>query len=597
MIFRTQPARHALSCGWLALAVLCCSQCRREGVETQAAAPSPAQPAPAASAPISQTRALTASPQPVSAPTSPATDSDAWVRREFEIQSKFTRVLAVGTPEGSNTVRVRRLQLERSGPSSELEEFAVDERFDTLQQAADAAKGGDLVAVWPGSYVGFELRHPEGTGPGRFIRFTALGEPGQVVIQRGAPKNPSWMLALTDVSYVVVDGFEIVGVNRPGAASPNTPRAGIFIDGAFRASGRMAHHVAIVGCNSRGHRKWGLHSTDSRHVLIQDSYFADSGEEHGCYVSDGSDAYVVRRNVFANNPISGLQCNLDPDSALEELNEHPKMRLDHESTRAFAKRALQQAERLFGAGEFPDGRGTDFIIEANVAHGNGKQGGAAFNLAALSRSVIANNLIYGNHAAGIAQWDNDNSYDYDYHDPGPQSPKEVKGPESFPLFGCQQNLIANNTVFMSVKGRVAVQSIHGSWGTRLYNNVLANGRGDAIEIDNTSIYQFEAGPNAYTSVTWSGKAEGMQSLAKRIPSPEDRTSFDALKAALSGPSDAPWRAASGWKPADSRPDFSPRPTATGLLGSASKQHAPVLDLLGRPREQAALGALEPAVGR
>jgi hypothetical protein len=33
--------------------------------------------------------------------------------------------------------------------------------------------------------------------------------------------------------------------------------------------------------------------------------------EHSAYVSDGSDNYVIRRNVFFGSNVSGLQCNLD----------------------------------------------------------------------------------------------------------------------------------------------------------------------------------------------------------------------------------------------------------------------------------------------
>ena len=45
---------------------------------------------------------------------------------------------------------------------------------------------------------------------------------------------------------------------------------------------------------------------------MQNNLFARSMDQHSAYVSDGSDDYVIRQNVFFGSHASGLQVNLDP---------------------------------------------------------------------------------------------------------------------------------------------------------------------------------------------------------------------------------------------------------------------------------------------
>ena len=138
----------------------------------------------------------------------------------------------------------------------------------------------------------------------------------------------------------------------------------------------------IVGNFSHNHLKWGLHSTDTHTVLIQDNLFALSALEHSAYVSDGSDNYVIRRNVFFGSRASGLQCNIDSVSSFHQLLKNPELRTypKEKPTRAWALGLVKLATEKFGANNFPDGRGLNFIIEDNVVNENGK-GGLAFNLA------------------------------------------------------------------------------------------------------------------------------------------------------------------------------------------------------------------------
>src|SRR5581483_795059 len=146
------------------------------------------------------------------------------------------------------------------------------------------------------------------------------------------------------------------------------PRAGIMLDGDFSKTGKQTHHIVIVANFSHNHRKWGLHTRDTHTVLMQDNLFARSAREHGAYVSDGSDNYVIRRNVFFGNRASGLQCNVDPLASLEETMKHPAMqaRAPMQETHAWAEATLAFATARFGADNFPDGKGKNYLIEDNV---------------------------------------------------------------------------------------------------------------------------------------------------------------------------------------------------------------------------------------
>src|SRR5262249_5473522 len=158
------------------------------------------------------------------------------------------------------------------------------------------------------------------------------------------------------------------GEQTPGDMAAKGPWAGIMLDGDFGRTGKEAHHLVIARSYSHHHVNWGLHSTDTHTVLIQDNVFAASAREHSAYVSDGSDNYVIRRNVFFGSYASGLQVNLDPKASLAEVAKHPALR-GHphmRPDRAWAEGLLEAATERFGEHNFPDGRGVNFIIEDNV---------------------------------------------------------------------------------------------------------------------------------------------------------------------------------------------------------------------------------------
>ncbi|HJS57296.1 MAG TPA: right-handed parallel beta-helix repeat-containing protein [Vicinamibacteria bacterium] len=541
-------------------------------------------------------------------------DSDAWVRATFRLQERYARVLLVrGRGEAPQRVSVAALELNTGRPTG-AREYRVDSVFDTLQAAADAARGGDLVAVMPGSHAGFVLADREDAGDGRYVHFKALGGPGQVVIDRPPEREPDWMILLRAAHHVVIEGFNIAGATGPGL-EPKGPLAGIMIDGDFGRSGTNAHHVAVVGNFSHNHRKWGLHSTDTHTVLIQDNLFALSCLEHSAYVSDGSDNYVIRRNVFYGSRSAGLQCNIDPQSSLAELLKHPALapHRPHRPTREWAMALLEHAREAFGEHNFPDGRGVNFIIEDNVINGNGRGGGGALNLAGLQESLIQNNLIYGNFNHGIALWDNGNPYDAPRVIPGPRDPREVTGPDALPFWGCRSNGVRNNTVLMANPRRAALILVNGSWGNRVRNNVLINDEPSSLEVSGSSIYGLDSSHNVLNEAHYVGvsihsvleewpyhgateMAPALASLAVHLDD-EPRSALGVTRA-RSAPDfvrygEEAWVLIEGdwWRVNPKRPDFRPRIDSKLLHGRGDPTDMPVRDLAGEPRKGADIGAL------
>jgi len=530
-------------------------------------------------------------------------NSDEWVRQTLHIQRRYTRVLLVDAA-GNHIKNVRVAPLVLNDPHAAVQPepvlYPIYAVFKSLQEAADAARGGDLIAVMPGTYAGFVMGDKPGASDGHYIHVKAMGRPGDCIINRPSERDSNWMILLQAAHHVIVEGFNIAGATGPGM-KPVGPKAGIMLDGDFGGSGKQTHHIVIVYNFSHNHLKWGLHSTDTHTVLIQDNLFALSALEHSAYASDGSDNYVIRRNIFFGSRASGLQCNIDSVSSFHELLRNPALHAyrKEEPTRDWALGLVKLATEKFGANNFPDGRGLNFIIEDNVINENGKAGGGSLNLAGLQESLIQNNLIYGNFNHGIAQWDDANPYDESYVEPGPQSPADVKGPEDLPLWGCHSNIIRNNTVLMNNKGRAAMQARNGSWGTVMRNNIFINDQPFSIEIFNTSILRLDARFNVINTSGYPEMPDALKVLATALPEgPSMRSGITREKVAgeFVRYGEEPWVIIEGnwWRLNPNRPDFRPRADSKLLAHRGDTGELPPRDLMGSVRRGPSIGALDPA---
>lgn len=543
--------------------------------------------------------------------------SNEWVRRSFLVQARYRRVLVVSA-EGTvpPTIRVSPLNLEPPG-NQESAEYPVTAEFRTLQEAADAAQGGDLVAVMPGTYAGFRLGDKPDAADGNYIHFRAVGRPGQVVINRPTEQQVrGWMVYLVGgAHHVILQGFNIDGSQAP-RQTRGTLSTGILIQGLFYQDGKWAHHIIVTDVFSHDHDSWGLHSVNSHTVLIQDCCFTGMTREHGAYVSDGSRNYVIRRNVFQGNASGGLQCNIDPYCTLTGLARHPDLASypKYEPTFEWASGLLRLATEKFGKDDFPDGRGRNFIIENNVMTGNGRNGGGALNLAALQDSLIQNNLIYNNQNHGIAEWDNATPFNPRSVGDPPTSPEQARNTQVLPLWGCRGNRVRNNTVLLSNPTRFALGLLNGSWGNRVRNNIFLNDQGPSMEITSTSILDLDSGYNAIGDVRFlsiSGHSwprpgspggpmpESLKPLARNLDA-RNHSTLGVTRARIAGEfvryGQEPWVLLENgwWRLNPARPDFHPRPGSALLSGCGDPGELPELDFSGERRAGADLGALRTA---
>lgn len=540
-----------------------------------------------------------------SPPPSPAfyktQNSDEWVKHTLDVQQRYSRVLVVdGSGKPPRQIRIGSLNLNTrdKDEATPIRSYKVNAVYRTLQEAADVSQGGDLIAVMPGAYAGFVVEEKASAADGRYIHFKAMGEPGDVVINQPS-RISDWMILLRATHHIIVQGFNISGSNTADA-EPHGPRAGIMMDGDFSEISKQTHHIILIDNFSHHHRKWGFHSRDTHTVLIQNNLFAFSKQEHSGYASDGSDNYVIRRNVFFGSNASGLQCNLDSVSSLHDLIKNPRLKgyPEERPKREWAVGLLKLATEKFGVNNFPDGTGVNFIIEENVINQNGRAGGGSLNLAGLQESLIQNNLIYGNFNHGIAQWDDANPYDATYVDPGPSAPNQVKGPNDLPLWGCQRNVIRNNTVLMNNPERAAMQCRNGSWGTKMGNNIFINDQPSSVEVFNTSIYRLDSDFGVINTLSYPGVPEALKSLAARLPEgPQTIAGVTQERAAKEFVrySNEPWVVLDGkwWRLNPNRPDFRPRADSKLFADWGDSAELPKKDLSGRERKSASIGALAP----
>ena len=541
------------------------------------------------------------------------TDSSSeWVKRTFVVQERYRRVLGV-SPDGTAPPTIRVASLNFEGPEdAQAIEYPVAAVFQTIQQAADASHGGDLVAVMPGTYAGFSLGDKPDAADGNYIHFRAMGRPGQVVINRPAEQRTmgGMIYLVGDVHHVILQGFNIDGSRTPRRGRGSI---GILIQGLFYKDGKWAHHIIVADVFSHDHDRWGLHSVNSHTVLIQDCCFTGMTGEHGAYVSDGSRNYVIRRNVFQGNVECGLQCNIDPSSTLHGLARHPDLASypRYKPTRDWAVGLIAMAAEKFGKDGFPDGRGRNFIIENNVMTGNGRDGGGALNLAALQDSLIQNNLIYNNANHGIAEWDSAVPWDQPYVAAPPATPEQARNTQILPLWGGRGNRVRNNTVLMSNPTRFALGLLNGSWENRVHNNVFINDQGASMEVTSTSILDLDSGYNVmgdvwFTSISANSwpvpglpggpMPESLKSLAKNIDA-KDHSTLGVNSARIAGEfvryGQEPWVLLENgwWRLNPARPDFHPKAGSTLLSGRGDPTELPTLDLDGEPRQAADVGAL------
>jgi hypothetical protein len=276
-----------------------------------------------------------------------------------------------------------------------------------------------------GVYAGF--RAQSGGASGLTITFRADEGAEPIINSIGGGNIKGSTIEIEGYDWWIVDGLEVTGA---------TANAGIDI--------RMADHITVRNCHCHHNQKWGIFTAFAEYFTAEANECSYSTEEHGIYHSNSGDNAVIRYNTSHHNNGCGIQINADPS-------------------------------------EGGDGISSNCKVSHNVLCENGAEGGAAINLASVRDSLIANNLIYSNHAGGIAAWDDDQGTEW----------------------GSKNNKYYNNTVHMPSNGRWAVNLKNGSTGSAVKNNVLIheNPAKGGLEIDTSSLTGFFSDYNVLTQVS------------------------------------------------------------------------------------------------
>jgi hypothetical protein len=146
-----------------------------------------------------------------------------------------------------------------------------------------------------------------------------------------------------------------------------------------------SNSITIRNGRFTGNNTWGIFSGFADDLVLEHNETASSKTQHGIYASNSADRTVFRGNLAHDNFGGGMQINADGT-------------VDASSDCAWLT-----------AGGVVDGISTGALIEDNVVYGNGVNGGGAINLDGVQDSIVRNNLLYGNHATGIVNYQGDGS--------------------------------------------------------------------------------------------------------------------------------------------------------------------------------------------
>jgi len=509
-------------------------------------------------------------------------DTETFLSTNFDLQSAYTRVLCVHQAApcpGSINTAVPCLTI---GCANVPQNYNIHSSYGTIQAASIAALPGDLIIILPGTYAGVQVEEKHGAN-NAYIHFLGWGTPGSVIVNSAsAGSGNRHHFYFIDTNYYIIQNIAFQNASQG---------AGIFFSGYFNGTGHFSHHIIVLNVYSHDNYKWGLHTTQASYMVIQDSVFTGSTDEHGAYISGGGDHFLIRRNVFQGNNASGLQVNADPQTATLELFYYlnnftnntcgyTEAQVEFEGSATWQQiKACYDSQGLPDLGEFiDDGISQDLIIEQNVMTNNGTAGGGAINLASVRNSIVRNNVVYGNRAGSITCWDNNYAADKNL---------------ASSVFGCDNVRVVNNTVMETTGNRAAVVFTNDARNMTVYNNIIARGRSDAYEISERSGTGLRSGANYYYALELSN-SPGYVTI-DTSPSSGSVTGFSIAQALTNfvNPNTNNWVNLGGaWPQANpNRPDFRLKPTSA-LISLANPTYRPNTDFLGNVRVGNSIGALD-----
>jgi len=322
----------------------------------------------------------------------------------------------------------------------------------TLQHAADSVGPGDTVSVRAGDYAGAYIEN-SGTSNAPIVFKAFDGESPSITEDN--PETPDG-INVEGASYVTVQGFTVNGRSRAG----------------IRAA--TCDHVTIRDNRIDGSGKWGIFTAFCDDVVIDHNVAANTGEQHGIYVSNSGDRPIVRNNTIYGNTQAGIHMNGDISNG-------------------------------------GDGVISDAVVENNVIWDNGSGGASGINCDGVQDSLIRNNLIFDEHASGISLY-------------------QIDGGAA-----STGNRVLNNTILIAPDGRWALNIQDGARNNSARNNILlnANSSHGAVDISGDSLDGFNADHNAVTDRFTTNGGDSVLSLSDwRSATGSDSNSFIASSSGL-----------------------------------------------------------------
>jgi parallel beta-helix repeat protein len=275
----------------------------------------------------------------------------------------------------------------------------------TLQHAVDGIAPGDTILVASGTYAGCRIGIPGGPSSPKTLKAAPgaavlIDAPGPVNKHNSIIEVENFSLTMTDW---VIAGFEVA----------NSPNYGIDV--------RVTDRITVQGNHVHNSALTGIFTAFSNYVIIENNE-TDHNNEHGIYQSNSSVYPTIRGNNSHDNASAGIHMNGD-------ITEAP-----------------------------PTGKKTGLVqyatVEANIIWNNGTAGASGINCDGVDDSLIANNLLYNNHASGISLYAIDGAH------------------------GSSNNMVYNNTIVMAPNSRFVINIPNDGGGKKppvgnvIENNIL-----------------------------------------------------------------------------------------------------------------------------
>ncbi len=269
--------------------------------------------------------------------------------------------------------------------------------FNTIQQAANIAVGGDTVFVMNGTYTNLVYASSVAVistkaSASKWLVFKNY--PGHTpIIQLSA----NWSaIALAGAAYVIVDGFTVIGNNdnitlsyaqsqQTNLGNPSTSGSGISIQNSFSDNTNHSQHIIIRNCSVTKCGGGGIASVNSDYITVFNNTVSNCGwyspydaSAISLYQNWNSDSVITTKNYVTNNTCYGNRDYI-PSFFVDSVTDGNGIIVD-------------DSRNLQGNSTLGPYKSTTYIAN-NVVFNNGGHGIHAFKS---DNVIVINNTVYLN---------------------------------------------------------------------------------------------------------------------------------------------------------------------------------------------------------